>query len=102
MTKVLSIYLAVAGSPNSHSYSGAYDTLSNSFIHSYPYHRHFSGYKQEGRTALMYACMNGHGDIVKFLLEHGADPKAVDCVSLSIVSVVAVLCPSPLSSTTVS
>lgn len=33
---------------------------------------------QDGRTALMYASFNGYTDIVRFLLEHGADVDLSD------------------------
>lgn len=33
---------------------------------------------QSGRTPLMLASFNGHSDVVKILLEHGADPKKTD------------------------
>lgn len=32
----------------------------------------------EGYTALMYACMYGHADFVKMLVENGANPNLVD------------------------
>jgi hypothetical protein len=37
---------------------------------------------QEGRTALMWAAMNGHTEAVKALIENGADVKVKDKVRL--------------------
>ena len=37
--------------------------------------------RQNGETALMYAAFNGHTDIVRLLLERGADVNHVDNVS---------------------
>ena len=34
----------------------------------------------DGRTALHYACIGGHIDVVHYLLSAGAKPKAVDMV----------------------
>jgi len=38
---------------------------------------------QEGRTALMFASMNSYADVVRVLLENGADPLVKDQVSYS-------------------
>ena len=38
-----------------------------------------------GWTALIYASIRGHADIVKLLLEHGADIEAQDNVSISVI-----------------
>ena len=37
--------------------------------------------RQYGRTALMVAAIYGHTDIVRLLLEHGADVNLADKVS---------------------
>jgi len=36
---------------------------------------------EDGRTALYFAAANGHVDIVRFLLENGADPNMQDSFS---------------------
>ena len=36
---------------------------------------------QGGRTALHYACRNGHTEIVKYLINNNADVSATDNVS---------------------
>ncbi len=39
---------------------------------------------QMGHTPLFSACMGGHPDVVKLLLEHGASVKVTDQVSVKI------------------
>ena len=37
-----------------------------------------NGYDYDGRTALGLSCSNGHLDIVKYLITHGADVNLTD------------------------
>jgi ankyrin repeat protein len=37
-----------------------------------------NGYDYDGRTALKLSCSNGHLDIVKYLITHGADINLTD------------------------
>jgi ankyrin repeat protein len=41
---------------------------------------------REGLTSIMFAAQNGHDDIVRILMERGADPNAVSIRGMTAVS----------------